>query len=600
MKSFLKVFVAALVGVLAGFLIVSVVSFAMIGGMIGSMNNSSTFVLKDKAVLMIDLTGNLDERKSDSPLNSLMGTTSTGVNDVLESVKKAKENEKVKGIYLKCRDLSAGLATLESLRKALVDFKESGKFVVAYSDSYSQSTYYLASVSDRIMLNPKGSLDFYGMGVQMQFARGMYEKMGVKFQVFKVGTFKSAVEPFIQDKMSDANREQYQSFMNDVWSHWLDNISESRNIPVETLNAYADKFLGFYEADSIVEFGMVDTLVYATGIENYLKELTGTDSDAKLNLASVKNMYSVEGEKKKKSKNEIAVLYAEGAIVMNDANQSFLSGSMIAARKYITELKKLKENKDIKAVVFRINSPGGSAYASEQIWNAIEELKAEKPVIVSMGDYAASGGYYIACGATSIVAEPTTLTGSIGIFGLIPEGEELAKKMGVTFDEVGTNKHSGFGGQVFGIPFIVSAYSRAFTSEETQILQDYIERGYDLFITRCADGRSKTKEEIDTIGQGRVWTGNQALAHGLVDKLGGLEDAVQIAVEAAGLSDYVVKDYPKKEDFMEQLLKGSMGGASMKAAKFLMGEEEYAQQKLVQTLKNTEICVAEMPERISF
>lgn len=600
MKNFLKVFAAALVAVLAGFFIVSIISFAMIGGMIGSMSSSSTFALKDKTVLMVDLNGSLDERESESPLNSLMGTTSTGLNDVLKSIKKAKENEKVKGIYLKCRDLSAGLTTLEPIRKALVDFKESGKFVVAYSDSYSQGTYYLASVSDKIMLNPKGSLNFCGMGVQMQFSRGMYEKMGVKYQVFKVGTYKSAVEPLIQDKMSDANREQYQSFLNDIWSHLLDNISESRNIPVETLNIYADKFLGFYEADSIVEFGMVDTLMYATGIENYLKELTETDSEAKLNLASVKNMNSVEEEKKKKSKNEIAVLYAEGAIVMNDDNRNFLTGSTIAARKYITELKKLKEDKDVKAVVFRINSGGGSAYASEQIWNAVEELKAEKPVIVSMGDYAASGGYYIACGATSIVAEPTTLTGSIGIFTLIPEGEELAKKMGVTFDEVTTNKHSGFGGKVFGIPFIVSACSRAFTNEETQILQNYIERGYDLFITRCADGRSMTKEEIDVVGQGRVWTGNQALAHGLVDKLGSLEDAVRIAAEAAELDDYAIKNYPKKEDFMEQIMKGSLGGASMRTAKFLMGEEEYAQQKLVQALKNTEICVAEMPERISF
>ena len=601
MKSFFKVFLGALIGVLVGLFIFSIISFAMIGGIVGSMSSSDPFILKDKTVFMIDLDGSVDERESDSPLNSLTGTTSLGMNDILESIKKAKENEKVKGIYLKCKNFSGGIASLEPLRKALIDFKESGKFVVSYSNAYSQSTYYLASVADKIIINSQGFMDFSGLGVSIQFSRGMYEKMGVKHQVFKLGTFKSAVEPYIQDKMSDANREQSLSYISDIWSHWLGNISESRGIPVETLNEYADKCLVFYETDSLLKFGMVDTMMYVTGMEKYLKGLTETDSEGKLNLASVKNMKSVKTENKtKKSKNEVAVLYADGMIVMNDESFNFLSGSTITATKYISELQKLKEDKDVKAVVFRVNSRGGSASASEEIWNALVELKKEKPVIVSMGDYAASGGYYISCAATSILAEPTTLTGSIGIYGLIAEGEELAKKMGVTFDEVKTNKHSGFGGSAFGIPFIINASSRAFTNEESQMLQKFIERGYDLFLTRCADGRSKTKEEIDMVGQGRVWTGKQALAHGLVDKLGGLEDAVKIAAETAGLDDYNVKDYPKKEDFMTELLKSSMGGAKMKMTKFIMGEEDYKQQMLMQTLKNAEFCVAEMPEYISF
>ncbi|MDR2915226.1 MAG: signal peptide peptidase SppA [Tannerella sp.] len=601
MKSFLKVCVAALAGVLIGFLIISIVGVTMIGGIAGSMSGSSKFVLKDKTVLMIDLNGSLDERKSESPLNSLMGMTSTGQNDVLEAIREAKENDKVNGIYLKCRNLSSGIATLEPVRKALVDFKETGKFVVSYSDSYDQGTYYLASTADKIIMNPKGSLSFHGLRMQVQFSRGMYEQMGVKYQVFKVGTFKSAVEPYIQDKMSDANREQSSALLNDVWSYWLGNISESRHISVETLNEYADKSLLFYEADSVLKFDMVDTLMYGIEMEKYLKDLTGTNDEGKLNIASVKNMVSVaENGKNKKSKNEIAVLYADGAIVMNDDNSNFLSGNIISAHKYMAEIQKLKEDKDVKAVVLRVNSPGGSAYASEQIWNAIEDLKKEKPVVVSMGDYAASGGYYISCGATCIVAEPTTLTGSIGIFSLIPEGEELAKKIGFTFDEVKTNKHAGFGGSVFRIPFIISAHSRGLTDEEAKMLQGSVERGYDLFITRCAEGRSKTKDEIDAIGQGRVWTGNQALAYGLVDKLGSLDDAVKIATEAAEIADYAVKDYPKKVDFMTELLKSSMGGSKMKIAKFIMGEEEFQQQKLLQVLKNTEICIAEMPERISF
>ena len=601
MKSFFKVFLAALIGVMVGLFIFSIISFAMIGGIVGSMSSSTQFMLKDKTVFMIDLDGSFDERENENPLSSFTGVTSTGINDILESIKKAKESEQVKGIYLKCRAFSTGIANLEPLRKALFDFKESGKFIVSYSENYNQPTYYLASVADKIIINPQGSLDFFGLRSQLEFSRGMYEKMGIKHHVFKVGTYKSVVEPYIQDKMSDANREQTLSFLNDVWSHLLSNISESRNIPVETLNEYADKFLTYYEADSLIMFGMVDTMLYDAGVENYLKELSATDSDGKLNLASIKNMKSVKTEmQKKKSKNEVAVLYADGPIVTRDDNASFLSGNIIASEKYVTELKKLKNNKDVKAVVLRVNSPGGSVLASEQIWNALVELKKEKPVIVSMGALAASGGYYISCAATSIYAEPTTLTGSIGIFGLFAEGEELSKKMGVTFDEVKTNKHGGFGGKDFGIPFIVNAQSRAFTNEESQIMQKFVERGYDLFLTRCADGRSMTKEAIDIIGQGRVWTGKQALAHGLVDKLGGLDDAIKTAAEAADIENYNTKDYPAKEDFMTQLLKSSMGGAQIRIAKLIMGEEDYKQQMLIKTLKNSEFCVAEMPERISF
>ena len=601
MKNFLKTVAASLLGVLIGFSIYSFISFAMIGGIVGMMSSSSSFVLKDKTILKIDLNGSLNELQDDNPFSSLLGATSTGIDDILSAIKKAKENDKVAGIYLRCNELSAGIASLEPIRKALVDFKESGKFIVSYADSYNQGTYYLASSADKIMMNPEGDLNFCGLAMMQKFSRGMHKKMGVTYQVFKVGTYKSAVEPYIQDKMSDENREQTLSYMNDIWSHILEKISESRQIPVATLIEYADKFLGLYEADSIVQFGMVDTLIYATGIEKYFKDRIGIEEeDAKLNIASVKNINNIPDAKGKKSKDEIAVLYAEGQIVMKEEKNNFLMGQTLSAEKYITEIQKLKEDKNVKAVVFRINSPGGSAYASEQLWNAVEELKKEKPVIVSMGDYAASGGYYIACSATSIVAEPTTLTGSIGIFGLIPNGEELSKIMGVTFDEVTTNKHSGFGGQAFGIPLLVTAFSRGLTDEESQMLQGYVERGYDLFLTRCADGRSMTKEKIDAIGQGRVWSGKQALAHGLVDKLGGLDDAIIIAAEAAEIADYKVTNYPEKEDFFTGLLKSSMGETKIKMARFVMGEEAFKQQQLVHLLQNTEICVAEMPDRISF
>lgn len=601
MKSFFKTFFAALIAVVIGFFFVSMFGLVVFGGMVSSISSStSTFTLKDKTVLKLDLNGTLSDRGDDNPLNSLMGVTSIGVDDVLDAIKKAKENDKVEGIYIKCDHLAAGAASLEPIRKALVDFKESDKFIVSYGDSYTQGGYYLASVADKIILNPQGSLDFQGMSRQIQFQRGMYEKLGVKYQVYKVGTFKSAVEPYIQDQMSEANREQTASYLNDVWSHWLVNIAESRNLSVETLNEYADKYLGFYDADSILQFGMVDTLLYVPDVEKYLKDLTNTDVKDDLRLVSVKDMKGVDTKEKKKSKDKIAVLYADGTIVPDNQESSILSGSTITAKQYVSELQKLQNDEEVKAVVFRVNSGGGSAYVSEQIWYAVSELKKVKPIVVSMGDYAASGGYYISCAATSIVAEPTTLTGSIGIFGLIPEGEELAKKMGVSYDEVKTNKHSGLGGNVINIPFVISAFSSALTEEEGQFLQQYVERGYDLFLSRCAEGRSMTKEEIDSIGQGRVWTGNQALANGLVDKIGGVEDAVELAAKAAELDDYTIHNYPEKTDFMTELIKSSLGGAKVKMAKFIMGDEDYKQQMTLRTLEAAEICVAEMPERISF
>lgn len=600
MKSFFKTFIASFIGIIIGLSIMMIIASISIAAIIGSMSNTPTYSLKDKTVLKLDLDGSLSDRNESSPFDFFTGSNPLALDDILDAVKKAKENDEVKGIYIKSGSLESGIASLEPIRKALIDFKQSGKFVVAYGDNYSQNVYYLASVADKVIMNPKGMFDFHGLSSQPMFVKGMYEKMGVKYQVFKVGTFKSAVEPYIQDKMSDANREQVTAYLGDVWSHLLKGISESRNISVEQLNAYADKCLMFSEADSIVKYNMVDTLMYQPDVEKYLKGLTQTETKDDLNFASISDISGLPAKEKNKAKNEIAILYAEGVIVDDGAKSPFPGGSTITAKEYVSELQKLKDDENVKAVVFRVNSGGGSAYASEQIWNAVEELKKVKPIVVSMGDYAASGGYYISCAATSIIAEPTTLTGSIGIFGIIPEGEELAKKIGVSFDQVSTNKHSAWGGKTFGIPFIVSAQSRSLTEEEGQMIQKYINRGYDLFITRCADGRSKTKEEIDRIGQGRVWTGNQALERGLVDKLGNLDDALKVAAEKANIESYKTTRYPEKKDFMTELLKGSIGGAKVKALKTIMGEEDYKIHVMEQTLKNTDLQMAAMPDRIMY
>lgn len=601
MKSFFKTLLASTLGVIIGSIILTVFSIMIFAGVIAAMGSTETYNLKDKTILTLDLKGNLGERAESSPLNKIMGNPGTiGLEGILDAIKKAKENDEIKGIYIKAGTLNGALGNIDPIRNALIDFKTTGKFVVAYADSYLQNTYYIASVADKVIMNPKGSFDFRGISSNLIFTKNMNDKLGINYQVFKVGTFKSAVEPFIQDKMSEANRLQRTSYLNDIWSHLLAGISESRTISVDALNTYADRCLTFMPADSIVQYNLVDTLMYKPGVEAYLKTLVDIEADKKLNLASIDNMEGVKFKKEGDTKTKIAILYAEGAIVDSGESNIFSSGSTITAQEYVKELQKLGDNDEVKAVVFRVNSPGGSAYASEQIWNAVVELKAKKPVIVSMGEYAASGGYYISCAANTIVAQPSTLTGSIGIFGLIPEGEELSKKIGFSFDEVNTNKHSSFGGTTFGIPFLFAGFSRSFNDDEKQILQKYIESGYDLFITRCADGRSKTKAEIDSIGQGRVWTGSQAIKLGLVDKIGGIEDAIKIAAEQAKVTDYSISKYPEKKTFFAQILEDSFSNSKIQALKFFMGETNFEKNILKQHIQSFDMQMAMMPDRISY
>lgn len=601
MKSFFKTLLASTLGVIIGSIILTVFSIMIFAGVIAAMGSTETYNLKDKTILTLDLKGNLGERAESSPLDKIMGNPGTiGLEGILDAIKKAKENDEIKGIYIKAGALNGALGNIDPIRNALIDFKTTGKFVVAYADSYLQNTYYIASVADKVIMNPKGSFDFRGISSNLIFTKNMNDKLGINYQVFKVGTFKSAVEPFIQDKMSEANRLQRTSYLNDIWSHLLAGISESRAISVDALNTYADRCLTFMPADSIVQYNLVDTLMYKPGVEAYLKTLVDIETDTKLNLASIDNMEGVKFKKAGDTKTKIAILYAEGAIVDSGESNIFSSGSTITAQEYVKELQKLGDNDEVKAVVFRVNSPGGSAYASEQIWNAVVELKAKKPVIVSMGEYAASGGYYISCAANTIVAQPSTLTGSIGIFGLIPEGEELSKKIGFSFDEVNTNKHSSFGGTTFGIPFLFAGFSRSFNDDEKQILQKYIESGYDLFITRCADGRSKTKAEIDSIGQGRVWTGSQAIKLGLVDKIGGIEDAIKIAAEQAKVTDYSISKYPEKKTFFAQILEDSFSNSKIQALKFFMGETNFEKNILKQHIQSFDMQMAMMPDRISY
>lgn len=586
MKSFLKTFLAALLALIVGSLLLFFITLGIVGAVAAS--GESAYEVKDNSVLKLEIAGAIAERSESSPFAFITGGgESLSVEDITSSIEKAGRNDKIKGIYLKASSFSSSFANLEPIRKALEKFKETGKFIISYGDTYTNGTYYLSSLADKVIMNPKGTMAFDGLGAVWESKKNQYDKLGITYQVFKVGTFKSAVEPAIQTKMSDANRTQMLSYMNSIWSHWLGKISESRNLTVDQLNEYTDNALMFEDAEKIVDYGMVDSLIYEVDMMEYVKTWMDVEKAKDITQISIKNMKKAKEKPVKKGKDKIAILYADGGIENdNSSGLPFMSGSSIQPKNFIFKMKELMEDEDVKAVVFRVNSPGGSADASEQIWHSVKELNAVKPVIVSMGGYAASGGYYISCPATSIVAEPTTLTGSIGIFGILPNGEELAKKMGLTFEELGTNKFSTMGGKGFGIPFLVAALSRGLNAEESAKIQTNIEKGYDLFLTRCAEGRSMTKEQIDSVGQGRVWTGKQALEVGLVDKLGSLQDAIELAAEKASIENYTVTRYPEEKSLFDQIMSESLGEAQARFTEWYMGKDNYQQMIFMNQLNS--------------
>ena len=563
MKKFFKTTLACMLALLIVGLILPIVGISIIAGVVASSGADST--IEKNSVLFLDLNGVIEERVVENPLATIMTDEfkSYGLDEILAAIKEAKANENIKGIYLQAGAVEgASGASLEEIRGELASFKESGKFIVAYGDQYSQELYYLATVADKLILNPQGSIGWHGLASSPIFYKDLLEKIGVEMQVFKVGTYKSAVEPFIATEMSDANREQLTEMLDSTWDELLTAVSASRGVSKEKLNGYADRFMDFCPAEEYVACGMADTLLYKDGVQAYLKSLTGIDGDDDLNLVTMETMK--ERLKLNKivedaaDKSKVAVFYAFGEI---DGSASSLDKG-INSQKVIKELRELREDDDVKAVVLRVNSPGGSAYGSEQIWREVTLLKAVKPVVVSMGDYAASGGYYISCAADCIVASPITLTGSIGIFGVIPSAEKLLKeKIGLDFDVVKTNPMADFG-----------TMSRTFTPQERVVLQNYVNNGYALFLKRCADGRGVAVEDIAKIAEGRVWTGSKAKEIGLVDELGDLDKAVAIAAQKAGLVDYSVKSYPeeksiveklmdtKKEDYMETMARETFGG----------------------------------------
>ena len=545
MKDFFKNVAATIVGLFAFGLIMTILGFICIIGMIASSNSKPT--LKDNAVMVLKLQGQIEDRSEDNWLGELTGEqfNNLGMNKILSSIRKAKDEEKVKGIYLETGILESDYATLQEIRNALADFKKSGKWIIAYGDALSQGGYYLASVANKVYVNPEGNVDWHGIASQPQYIKDVAAKFGVHFTVVKVGKYKSYTETYTEDKMSDANREQVSRYIGGLWQQMLADVSKSRNISKDSLNRYADGLMVFDDAQLLKSRKMVDGFCYYDEIRDVVKRQLGLKADETINQVDYNDVDMAIDDSNLMGE-EIAVYYCQGSIVRMETPSIYGSEQQIVSTKVIKDLQELADNSQVKAVVLRINSGGGDAYASEQIWRAVKELNKKKPVVVSMGGMAASGAYYMSMGAQYIMAQPTTLTGSIGIFGALPDLSDLmTKKLGFKYDEVKTNRNSAYAS---------AGMSRPWSAEEITTMQNYVNRGYNLFRKRVAEGRKMSTEQVEKIAQGRVWLGTDAKNIKLIDGFGGLSDAIDKAAELAHLSSYQTVEYPALAGWMEQLM----------------------------------------------
>lgn len=578
MKDFLKYMLATITGLVLSAILLFFVGMLIVVGIVAA--SDTEVEVRENTVMMLKLDGELSERAVKNPFFFELNhdKKSVGLDAILSAIKKAKHQENIKGIYLQTQGLAMAPASLTAIREALSDFKESGKFIVAYADNYSQGMYYIASVADEIMLNPIGMVDWHGLSAQPIFFKDLLDKIGVEMQIFKVGTFKSAVEPYIRTSMSEANRLQLKELFGTVWTEMKKGVSISRGISEDRLDVLADEMTIFRPSEDYIKMKLVDTLVYKDEVLAYLKTKTNRDADERLRVLTVEDMEQVNNKvPKDKSGDIIAVYYAVGEIT--DGNKK----SNISGETVMDDLRRLRKDENVKAVVMRVNSPGGSAFASEKIWRELTLLKKEKPLIVSMGDYAASGGYYISTPADCIVAEPTTITGSIGVFGMIPNTKQLMDKIGLHFDVVKTNKHADFG-----------AINRPISNEEGRMIQHNVNNTYELFVKRCADGRKMSPASIKKIAEGRVWSGVQAKELGLVDELGGLEKAIAIAKEESGVEGYTLLTYPKAPSLLDQMLNKDSEEYIHLQLKSLLGDYYYG-LKWLQNLDKKDRVQARLP-----
>nr|MBP7472279.1 signal peptide peptidase SppA [Prevotella sp.] len=587
MKGFLKSIFATFIGIILFCSVFAVFGFISIVGMIASGN--STPSISDNSVLVMNLQGEITDKSQENLLGQLTGNTvnTLNVSDITKAIKNAKNDEKIKGIYLQGGYTTAQPALCQEIRDALTDFRKSGKWIISYADQYSQASYYLCSTADKTYLNPSGMLDWHGLASQPQFTKDLYAKFGVRFVVAKVGKFKSYTEEYTEDKMSDANKEQVNRFLGNIWQHMLTDVSTSRKINKDSLNHYADRINMFEDPQLYVKNKMIDGFCYEDEIKNIVKKKLGIEEDDDISQVSVDDVNMAHQDDD--SGEEIAVYYCQGSIVQNAPQEVFSQGEdCIVAPTVCKDLEDLADDDDVKAIVLRINSGGGDAYASEQLWHTIAVINKKKPVVVSMAGMAASGAYYMSMGARKIIAEPTTLTGSIGIFGLIPDVSGLlTQKLGIKFDEVKTNRNSTFQ----GVPL-----ARPFNSEEMASLQGYINRGYSLFRKRVADGRKMSVADVEKIAQGRVWTGEDALKVHLIDQLGNLNTAVKEAAKYAKLSEYKTTDYPAEASLFDQLINSTTnkGNYLDEQLRFVLGDayEPFIQ---LRTINNREVLQAVCP-----
>lgn len=580
MGQFFKFTLASILGFILASLLLMFISIGIMMG-IAAAGEEETIV-EENSILKLKLDYPLTDRKVNDPMSFFNFEdfgSKPGLDDILQSIQKAKSDPNIVGIYISASDIQGGIAQIEEIRNALELFKESGKFIVSYATGYGQGAYYLASVADEVYVHPEGMVLFKGLAAELMFFKGTLEKLEVDMQVIRHGKFKAAVEPFMLDKMSDANREQNSALINSVWSDILSKISASRNISIEDLNKAAD-MLSLDDPKTAVELNFVDGIKYPDEISDILKEKTNKDSDDELEMVSVggysNSAYFKDNEP---AKDKIAVIYAAGEIQGGKGDDTYIGEKNI--RKALI---KAREDERVKAVVLRVNSPGGSALVSDIIWREVVLTKEEKPVVVSMGNVAASGGYYISCAADYIYADPTTITGSIGVFGLVPNiGNFMTNKLGVTFDEVATNENSN----LMSLNKPLSPYQR-------EVIQNSVERVYDSFIGKVAEGRNMTKEDVDRIGQGRVWSGTQALEIGLVDELGGLENAILKAAELAEVETYKLKSLPAQKDPFQEIIESITGQSSSIFLKYYLGED-YKYIQMFDNIENRDVIQARLP-----
>ncbi len=578
MKSFFKYLFATILGLFIFSIIWVVIFFSIIGA---AMSGSKEVKISDNSVFELKLEGILVERHKNNVISSFASEINSSISeialdDIMASIDKATDNDNIKGIYLHIGDFSASVASLQEIYKGLEKFKKTGRFIVAYADSYGNGTYYLSSIADKVYMNPSGTLALTGINISTVFFKDLLSKIGVEMQIFKVGTFKSAVEPFTQTSMSEANRLQLTTFINSIWTEITKTIARNRGISDTEVNLYADSGLFLDDAQTAVQHKLIDSLVYSSDMKEIIEKLVDKD----YNTLTINDMKLV-ARNKEYSKNRIAIVYAVGEIDGSNKNEG------IDSEDISEDLLDIADNDKIKAVVLRINSPGGSAYGSEQIWKAVSVVKSKKPIVVSMGDYAASGGYYIACNTDRIFAQPTTLTGSIGIFGIFPNIGGLTDKLGIKFDNVKTNKYSDFG-----------ATYRPMNTEERAILQRYINNGYELFTKRCAEGRNMNIDSLKAIAEGRIYSGTDAMRLGLVDEMGGLEEAITFAAKKANISDYTIKYYPSVKSLIEQISDIFSTSVEERIVKSQLGEN-YRLFRTIQRAQTTTGIKAIMPYSIT-